>query len=468
MIGEEEFMVKINKTMFREYDIRGIAKEDQLSFKTVNLIGRAYGTFLRRRGIAESVLGRDSRISSPDFHAAFKEGLLVSGIKVLDIGMVLTPIMYFSQYLLKIKGGAMITGSHNPKEWNGFKLASGYSSTLIDTEIKEILKIIEEDKFIRGTGSCENCNVIEEYAKDLCSRVDIKKNLKIVLDCGNGTAGAIAPDIFRRAGIEVIEQFCDIDPEFPNHEPDPALVKTVEAISKNTIANKADVGIGLDGDGDRLGVIDEKGNNIWPDRFMILLSRQILQRKPGAKIVFDVKCSQALVDDIKAHGGIPIMWKTGHSHIKSKLHSEKADLAGEMSGHIFFVENYYGYDDGVYAALRFLEYISDQDKTVSELMETTPQYISTPAINVACPDEKKYDVVDRLTKEFKKEYSVIDINGARVQFGDGWGLVRASSNLPILVLRFEAKFADRIEEYKKIFKEKFSKFPEISTEWENE
>jgi phosphomannomutase/phosphoglucomutase len=381
--------------------------------------------------------------------------------------MILTPMMYWAQYYLKTEGGVMITGSHNPKDWSGFKLALGYSYTLIGDELQQIYRNIESEDFIEDKGEVRQENIIEAYSDDLRSRIKIKKRLKVVVDAGNGTAGVIVPNILQKAGLEVIEQFCNLDPNFPNHEPDPALVETVEALSNKVKEVGADVGVAYDGDGDRLGIVDENGENIWPDRYMILLTRQLLERKPGAKIVFDVKCSQALEEDIKAHGGIPIMWKTGHSHIKHKLHTEGAAFAGEMSGHMFYVDEFYGFDDAVFTSLRFLEYLSAQNKTLSELIATTPYYLSTPAIHVHCPDDKKYGVVDELTKEFKKDYDVIDINGARVLFGDGWGLVRASSNLPVLVLRFEAKSQQRLEEIQEIFRQKLDRFDCVDKKWEN-
>jgi phosphomannomutase/phosphoglucomutase len=291
----------------------------------------------------------------------------------------------------------------------------------------------------------------------------------VVIDTGNGTAGAFAPRVFRQCGMEVIEQFTELDPDFPNHEPDPARKETVEALGARVRKEGADMGFAFDGDGDRFGLCDENGDVIWPDRYMILLARQVLEKQPGAKIIFDVKCTQALEDDILAHGGKPIMWKTGHSHIKAKLHEEQAALAGEMSGHVFFVENFYGFDDGIYSALRFTEYVSGQKGTVSELMKGTPSYVSSPAIQAHCGDEVKYGVVERLTADLKKDFDrVIDINGARVVFEDGWGLVRASSNLPELVLRFEAKTEARLKEIKDVFKRYMAKYPEISKTWENE
>jgi phosphomannomutase/phosphoglucomutase len=397
------------------------------------------------------------------------KGLRSTGRNVIMIGMCLTPMMYWSQYRFKVKGGAMITGSHNPKGWNGLKLGAGFSSTLVASEIQELYDIIAREDFVAGHGDYTEATIIDDYQNDLVSRVKIKRPLKMVIDTGNGTAGAFAPRIFRAAGVEVIEQFTELDPDFPNHEPDPARTDTVEFLGKRVLKEHADLGMAFDGDGDRFGVVDEKGQVIWPDRYMILLARQVLERQPGGKIVFDVKCTQALEDDIRAHGGVPIMWKTGHSHIKAKLHEEQAALAGEMSGHVFFVENYYGFDDGIYSGLRFAEYVSSRSETLSQIMAGTPSYISTPAIQVKCADEVKYQVVEKLTAELKRDFKrVIDINGARVAFDDGWGLVRASSNLPELVLRFEARTPERLQEIKETFRRYLAKYPEADPHWENE
>jgi phosphomannomutase/phosphoglucomutase len=462
-------MAQIEKSMFREYDIRGRVNDKELNPKTAGWIGRGYGTFLKERGVGTVVVGHDSRHGSKAVNDTLIDGILSTGRDVIDIGMCLTPMMYWAQYHFDSKGGAMITGSHNPKDWSGFKLACGLSYTLIGEEIREVLSTIENERFAEGKGSLRRVSIAEEYAKDLAGRVHVGKPLRIVVDTGNGTAGAFAPGILRRAGLDVIEQFTDLDPDFPNHEPDPALKQTVEALGARVREEKADAGFAFDGDGDRLGVVDEKGDVVWPDRYMILLARQVLEKQPGARIVFDVKVSQALEEDIAAHGGHPIMWKTGHSHIKAKLHEEKAALAGEMSGHIFFVENYYGFDDGVYASLRLAEYISQVGKPVSEIIAGTPYYVSTPAIDVDCPDDKKYQVVEQLTKELKRDFKrVVDINGARVTFDDGWGLVRASSNLPILVLRFEAKTQERLDEIKALFRKYLDKYPEIGKVWHNQ
>ncbi|MEE9271150.1 MAG: phosphomannomutase/phosphoglucomutase [Candidatus Krumholzibacteria bacterium] len=462
-------MAHVEKSMFREYDIRGKANDKELNPRSGKLIGKAYGTFLARRDIEDVVVGYDSRTGSKPVEEGFVEGLLSTGRNVIRIGLTLTPMMYWSQYHFSVKGGAMITGSHNPKDWTGLKLASGFSATLVGDEIREILSCIEAEEFVRGEGNTREESITDRYVSDLAGRVNMGKPLRVVVDAGNGTAGAFGPDVLRRAGLQVIEQFCDLDPEFPNHEPDPALKETVAALGARVLSEKADLGLAFDGDGDRLGVVDEKGNVIWPDRFMILLSRQVLEKEPGGKIVFDVKCSQALEEDIAAHGGIPIMWKTGHSYIKAKLHEEKALLAGEMSGHIFFVENYYGFDDGIYTGLRFAEYVSHQDKPVSKIIEETPYYVSTPTIDVECADDKKYGVVEKLTQELKNDFeNVVDISGARVMFEDGWGLVRASSNMPILVLRFEAKTEERLQEIKDLFRGYMDKYEEIGKVWHNE
>ena len=462
-------MPSLKKTMFREYDIRGRVNDEELNARSAEWIGRGFGTFLARRGIDDMVVGYDSRFGSIDIKDGLVKGLRATGRNVIMVGMCLTPMMYWSQYRFKVQGGAMITGSHNPKGWNGLKLGAGLSSTLVGHEIQELYDLIEREDFVAGRGDYTEVTIFDDYAADLTGRVKIARPLKIVIDTGNGTAGAFAPRIFRDAGVEVVEQFTDLDPEFPNHEPDPARTDTIEILGRRVRKEKADLGMAFDGDGDRFGVVDEKGDVIWPDRYMILLARQVLERAPGGKIVFDVKCTQALEDDIRAHGGIPIMWKTGHSHIKAKLHEEKAALAGEMSGHVFFVENYYGFDDGVYSGLRFVEYVSGRRETLSAIMAATPAYISTPAINVKCADEVKYDVVKRLTAELKKDFDrVVDINGARVVFEDGWGLVRASSNLPELVLRFEARTPQRLDEIKQTFRGYLDKYPEIDRHWENE
>lgn len=461
-------MVKLNKYIFREYDIRGKESEDELNEKTVNLIAKSYGTFLKKRGVSDAVVGHDNRKSSEDFYNTTIEGLQSTGVNVVGIGTCLTPMMYWSQYYFKVKGGLMITASHNPAGWNGVKLAYGYSYTLIGDEIQEILKVVKSEQFEAGSGSVNEEDISEKYISDLLGRAKLRRKLKIVVNTANSTSSFFSPKLLKKFGCEVIEHNTDPDPTYPHYVPNPANVDMMEDTGQQVIENKADLGLAVDADGDRLGVTDEKGQTIWPDRWLILLSRLVLEKHPGAKIIFDVKVSEALPEDIKAHGGVPIMWKTGHSYIKEKLHEEKASLAGELSGHVFFVDNFYGFDDANYTALKLLEYISEQNKSLSELIAKTPYYISTPAYHAKVDDKIKYKIVDKLTDEFKSEgYKVVDISGARVYLKEGWGLVRASSNLPALVIRFEAKSDKNLKEIEKIFREKLEKYPEVAKEWES-
>lgn len=461
-------MARLNPTLFREYDIRGRENDEELNTRSIYLISRAYGTFLHKRRIKTAVVGHDNRHTSESFYREAVRGLRESGIEVIGIGMCLTPMLYLAQYHLKSKGGLMITASHNPVGWNGLKIAKGYSSTLLTGEIKELQKSAKKENFVEGNGGIRKVDMREVYMQDLLSRVRLKKGLHILLNTANATSSFFSPELFRRAGCEVTEHHTNPDPSFPHYPPNPANVEMMDDTGKQVRKCVADVGIAIDADGDRLGVTDEHGKTIWPDRYMILLSRLMLEQKPGAKIVFDVKVSEALPEDIAAHGGKPIMWKTGHSYIKQKMFEEKAALAGEQSGHIFFGEGFYGFDDANFAALKLLEYISRKDKTVSELVADTPYYLSTPAYHAHTDDTKKYKVVESLTKEFKEAgYRVIDINGARVYLEDGWGLVRASSNLPALVLRFEAKTQKGLEKIEKIFRGKLSKFPEVATKWDS-
>jgi len=453
--------------MFREYDLRGREADDELNDTSVYYIARGFGAMLNKRGIKQAVVGHDARATSESFHNQAIKGLTESGIDVIDIGIATTPMSYWSQYYLKTKGLLMVTASHNPAGWNGVKLGTDYSYTLLSDEMQELYDIISKEEFVTGQGSVRKENIKEAYLNDLVSRAKITKKFKILVNTGNGTAGLFAPDLLKKTGCEVVEHYTEVDPSYPHYTANPDGTAMMEDTGKQTVANNCYLGFAFDGDADRLGLVDEKGNIIWPDRYIILLSRLVLSKHPGAKIIFDVKVSEALPEDIKAHGGVPIMWKTGHSYIKSKLAEEKAAMAGEMSGHIFFVEDFYGFDDAFFAALKLLEYLSTQDKPLSEIIAGTPYYVSTPTIQVKATDEDKYNVVDQLVKEFKAEnYHVIDINGARVYLNGGWGLVRASSNTPTLVLRFEAKTQEQLEKIKKIFKDKLDKFPVVSKDWD--
>lgn len=460
-------MPKLKRTMFREYDLRGKESDDELNDTSLYFIGRGFGTYLRKRGITEAVVGNDARGTSESFSKNVIKGLNECGINVKDIGTVTTPMSYWAQYYLKIKGLVCVTASHNPAGWNGVKLGQDLSVTLLTDELAEVYDTIEKEEFTDGSGNVEKVDIKEAYIKDLLSRARITKKFKILVNTANGTAGILMPELLRRTGCEVVEHFTEVDTTYPNYTANPDGTAMMEDTGKQTAANGCDIGMAFDGDCDRLGLTDEKGNTIWPDRYIILLSRLVLSKRPGAKIVFDVKVSEALPEDIKAHGGIPIMWKTGHSYIKAKLAEEQAAMAGEMSGHIFFVEDFYGFDDGAFAALKMLEYLSTQDKPLSEIIASTPYYVSTPTIQVKTTDEGKYKIVEELTAEFKNDGNkVIDINGARVYFDEGWGLVRASSNTPTLVLRFEAKTQEGLDKIKSIFKEKLDKYEDVSKDWD--
>ncbi len=457
----------LNKTMFREYDLRGREADDELNDTSMYYIGRGFGTFLRKKNVDTAVVGHDARRTSESFHANAIRGLIESGINVIDIGTITTPMGYWAQYYLKTKGLLTVTASHNPVGWNGVKLGTDYSYTLLTAELQEVYDIIAKEEFATGNGAIRKEEIADAYIKDLLSRANITKKFKILVNTGNGTAGPVYVKALRQTGSEIVEHFTNVDSAYPNYTPNPDGTAMMDDTGKQTVENKCNFGFAFDGDGDRLGLVDEKGNTIWPDRYIILLSRLVLKKHPGAKIIFDVKVSEALPEDIKAHGGIPTMWKTGHSYIKAKLAEEKAAMAGEMSGHIFFVDDFYGFDDGLFAALKMLEYLSTEDKPLSEIIAGTPYYVSTPTIQVKTTDLDKYNVVDALTKEFKDEgYKVIDINGARVYTDNGWGLVRASSNTPTLVLRFESKTEEGLKKVEELFKQKLNKFDVVSKDWD--
>src|SRR3989344_9435071 len=338
-------MPVLKRTMFREYDLRGRESDDELNDTSIYHIARGFAKILNNKGITEAIVGHDARGTSESFHKNAVKALTESGINVVDIGTVTTPMSYWAQHYLKVKGLIMITASHNPVGWNGVKLGTDLSKTLLTDEIKELYSIIGKEDYVSGKGTIRKEDIKEAYISDLLTRAKITKKFKVLINTGNGTAGLFAPELIKRTGCEIFEHFTNVDPTYPNYTANPDGTVMMEDTGKQTVANKCDLGMAFDGDGDRLGLVDERGNTIWPDRYIILLSRLILSKKPGAKIVFDVKVSEALPEDIKAHGGIPIMWKTGHSYIKAKLAEENAAMAGEMSGHIFFVDDFYGFDD---------------------------------------------------------------------------------------------------------------------------
>jgi phosphomannomutase/phosphoglucomutase len=434
----------VNPEIFREYDIRGIVGKD-LNDQDVILIGKAFGTHLQSENCFRITVGRDCRLSSGNYRSLLIEGLLSTGCDVVDIGVCPTPVFYFSIRQLKKEGGVMVTASHNPPEYNGFKLCRGYD-TLFGEQIQEILWIIQGGSFAAGSGNMETADVTTPYQRFLEDNITLDRPLRVGIDAGNGPAGVVAAPIIRNLGCEVFELYCDMDGTFPNHEPDPTVEKNMQDLIKLVREKELDVGIGYDGDGDRIGVIDEKGNIVWGDQLMIMYARDILSRKPGATFISEVKCSQTLYNDIEKRGGRVLMWKTGHSLIKQKMKEVKAELAGEMSGHMFFADRYFGYDDAVYASCRLLEILAATGKSISELLSDVPKTYNTPEIRVPCPDDRKFQVVKEVTERFRQQYNIIDIDGVRVLFEDGWGLVRASNTQPVLVLRFEALSQVRLSE----------------------
>lgn len=432
--------------IFREYDIRGLVDE-QITDEDVLSLGRGIGTYLAEHGCHHLTLGRDCRLSSERFNEQMIKGLIESGCHVTDIGICPTPVLYFSIRHLKQEGGVMITASHNPPEYNGFKVCLGMDS-VHGREIQKIREIIEKRAFIDGQGSLSEADAVTPYKQYVEENIQVPNPMKVGIDAGNGTAGVIGVPIIRRLNCEVYDIYCEMDGNFPNHEADPTVAANLEDLIALVKEKNLDIGIGYDGDGDRIGVVDENGGIIYGDQLMIIFSREILSRKPGATFISEVKCSKTMYDDIEKNGGRAIMWKTGHSLIKEKMKIEKAELAGEMSGHMFFADRYFGYDDAVYASCRLIEILSRTGKTVSELLSDVPPTYSTPEIRVECPDHIKFRVVEKLTEAFRKEYNVIDIDGVRIVFDDGWGLVRASNTQPALVLRFEALSQDRRDEIK--------------------
>jgi phosphomannomutase / phosphoglucomutase len=434
----------MNPEIFREYDIRGIAEED-MTKEEVLLLGKGIGTYLRRHDCAKVTVGRDCRLTSPGYAEQIIQGLMSTGCHVIDLGVCPTPVFYFSIRHFEQEGGVMVTASHNPSNYNGFKVCMGLNS-VYGEELKKILPIIENKEFIQGKGSCLSDDILTPYREFMKRNIRIAKPLRVGVDAGNGTAGVVAVPILKDAGCTVFDLYCDMDGTFPNHEADPTVEKNMKDLISLVRKEKLDLGVGFDGDGDRIGVVDENGNIVFGDKLMIIFSREILSRKPGAVFISEVKCSQTLFDDIAKHGGKPIMWRTGHSLIKKKMKEENAELAGEMSGHMFFADRYLGFDDATYACLRLLEILADSGKTVSELLADVPKTYSTPEIRVDCPDPIKFKLVEKLTGHFKKQYNVIDIDGVRVLFNDGWGLVRASNTQPALVLRFESLSESRLKE----------------------
>jgi phosphomannomutase/phosphoglucomutase len=438
----------INAAIFREYDIRGIVDTD-LTPEVVETLGRAMGTIFRNNGKKNVALGRDCRLSSPAFGRAMSAGLRSVGCDVTDLGTIPTPLLYFAAYYKEMEAGVMITGSHNPPEYNGFKMMVGHD-TLYGDAIQDVYRIIRDGAFApAGDGAYKLYDIRPEYEAYVLDLIKLVRPLKVVLDAGNGTAGVIAAPIFRKLGCKVDELFCEMDGHFPNHHPDPTLPEAMAALIARVKETKAEIGLAYDGDGDRIGVVDDEGHLIWGDQLLIFFARDILKEYPGATIISEVKATKVLYDEITRLGGKAVMWKTGHSLIKKKIKDEKAKLAGEMSGHMFFADKWFGFDDAIYASLRVAELIARSPKRLSELLAALPKTYSTPEIRVYASEEVKFKIVEEVRRALAAKYPVIDIDGVRAIMPKGWGLVRASNTQAVLVLRFEAETEGDLEAIQK-------------------
>jgi len=437
----------LKPTIFREYDIRGVAETELTSAGVVQL-GRGLGTLLQRKSGRRINLGRDCRLSGPRLHDALLEGLMASGCEVTDVGVVPTPLLYFSAVHLKADGAVMITGSHNPAEFNGFKTVCG-SGTLHGETIQDVRRMIESGDFATGTGSVTTLDVSDAYLDAVAPQFQFARRIKVVADAGNGTAGPLVHRLLKRLNCEPTELFFEMDGRFPNHHPDPTVPANLKHLQDAVRAHGADLGIAFDGDSDRIGAVDENGDVIYGDMLMLIFGKEILMRKPGATFIGEVKCSQLMYDELKRLGGNPIMYKTGHSLIKAKMKEEHAELAGEMSGHMFFADRYFGYDDALYAACRLMEIVAASGKPLSAQLAGYPKLVSTPELRIDCSDETKFKVVERVAAHFKKSHQVIDVDGVRVLFPQGWGLLRASNTQPVLVMRFEAPNKELLESYRR-------------------
>jgi phosphomannomutase/phosphoglucomutase len=444
----------MNPEIFREYDIRGLAEKD-FDKNFALLLGKVHGTAIAAKGGRRVTVGRDCRATSDPYAEAVIAGLIACGLQVYDIGVCPTPLLYFSLFHLDVDGGIQITASHNPSEYNGFKICLG-KDTLYGSQIQEIRAKMETARFDeRSGGKLERYEIVPPYHRHLLSDVpELKRPLKVVVDAGSGVGGPVAPPLFRQLGCEVWEIACTPDGRFPVHHPDPTVPENLELLIEKVRDVGADVGIAYDGDADRLGAVDEQGNILWGDELLVLFARDVLKRNPKAVVISEVKCSQRLYDDIIKHDGTAIMWKAGHSLLKAKMKETEALLAGEMSGHMFFKERYFGYDDAIYASLRLLEILAHSERPLSSLLSDLPKSVSTPELRVDCPDDKKFALARKATEYFRQHYEIIDVDGVRVKFPDGWGLIRASNTQPALVLRFEASSAEKLKEYRAIVENK--------------
>lgn len=443
----------ITKDIFRAYDIRGVV-ENALTPDAVQQIGQAFATEALAQGQSTVVIGRDGRLSSPELAQRLSEGLRAGGCDVIDIGMVPTPVLYYATHKLKTGTGIMVTGSHNPPQYNGLKMLIA-GNTLYGDGIKALYHMIVEEKLNSATGTHTEQDILPEYLDTIVNDIKLDKPLNIAVDCGNGVAGVLATELFTRLGCNVTELFCDVDGNFPNHHPDPSKPENLLDLQNAMKENALDIGLAFDGDGDRVGILDDKQNILWADRQMMLYAADVLKRKPGALIIFDIKSTTNLAIVIKSLGGEPLMWKTGHSFIKAKMKETGAELAGEMSGHIFFKERWFGFDDGLYSAARMLEIVSQHDETTSEIFEKLPDSINTPELQVNFEEGEHYKFMDKFIADSSFENAdIVTIDGIRVNYANGWGLVRPSNTTPCLVLRFEANDEDTLKDIQNTFREK--------------
>lgn len=437
----------LKPAIFREYDIRGIA-DQELTSEGIEGLGRAIGTLIAREKGRQVNVARDCRLSSERLRNAIVAGLVAAGCEVTDLGVVPTPLLYYASFHLHADGGVMITGSHNPPEYNGFKVMCG-TSTIHGEEIQHVRAMLEAGDLASGSGSVKPYDIATPYVDEITRQFDLKRRVKVVVDTGNGTAGPALHRLLERVNCEPIELFFEMDGRFPNHHPDPTVPKNLESLVRAVSETGAELGIAIDGDGDRIGAVDEKGNVVWGDQLLAIYGREILTRKPGATFISEVKASQVMYDYLNARGGRALMWKTGHSLIKAKMQEEKAELAGEMSGHMFFADRYYGFDDALYSALRLIELVDRAGGPLSTLLADLPRTVTTPEIRVDCPDEAKFALVERVKEAFRKTHRIIDVDGVRVLFDEGWGLARASNTQPVIVLRFEAKNQELLDQYRR-------------------
>ena len=451
----------VNKYIFREYDIRGKVVDD-FPPHVVTQLGRGFGTFVKRNGFREIALSGDIRLTTPDLMVQFKEGVLSTGIDVINLGLLPTPTNYYSMFKLGVGGAVQITGSHNPPEFNGFKMSMDRKAVYGDS-IQTLRKYIEDNDFEIGTGSEIKHDIRADYKAMIIEKINIARPMKVVMDCGNAAGSLNAPEIFKDLGIELTELFCEPDGTFPNHHPDPTVEKNLADLIQTIQSGDYDIGVAFDGDADRVGVVDETGDVVWADQLMALFLPELIA--DGEEILFDVKCSQALEDMIVKYGGKPVMWKTGHSLIKQKMHELGCKLGGEMSGHIFFADDYFGYDDGIYVAARIVQTLSRGNRKLSELKAELPVYHSTPEMRMACEsDEEKFRIAKEAAEYFTANYDCITVDGVRIKFGDGWGLVRSSNTQPVIVCRFEANSKDRMEEIKDLVLTKLQSIGSVEIE----